>query len=290
MLRSLRQVLALIDAPGDVDTFPWENLRAEHIAAIRARLIAAGKAPATCNRILAAIRGVLKAAEMRELMPFDQYRRAVSAAAAVPGSRLPAGHMVTPAELSLLLAACAADRRPSGVRDAALIGVLYAGVRRFEAAAIHLGDVEDARRAVILRSGKGNKARIAFLAPGAWHALIDWIARRGDFPGALFVPVSETGAIETSGRGFSVQAIYQILQRRSDQAGIAPVSPHDLRRTVISVLLESGVDLVKVSKMVGHTDPKVTARYDRRPELENAAAAARLPFPYMTPTDEPAAG
>ena len=77
------------------------------------------------------------------------------------------------------------------------------------------------------------------------------------------------------------QAVRLILQRRAAQAGVADFTPHDLRRTNITELLDNGADLATVQKLAGHADPATTARYDRRGEQAKKDAAARLEIPHV---------
>ena len=74
-------------------------------------------------------------------------------------------------------------------------------------------------------------------------------------------------------------SIAYILRRRQEQAGTAPFSPHDLRRTTITDLLEAGEDVLTVQRLAGHADVTTTARYDRRGESAKRLAGRRLTIP-----------
>jgi len=71
-----------------------------------------------------------------------------------------------------------------------------------------------------------------------------------------------------------------LLKIRAQKAGVKPFTPHDLRRTFVSRLLDSGVDIAIVAKMAGHSNIQTTARYDRRPEEAKRRAANLLQIPY----------
>ena len=129
-----------------------------------------------------------------------------------------------------------------------------------------------------VRHGKGNKARVVHALNGAKAALDDWVSLRGIEPGPLFYPIRKGG--EILGQRLNGQAVRHILRKRAGQAGLEKCSPHDLRRTFASHLLDAGADIVSVQALMGHSSVTTTARYDRRGERARRKTAAMLHVPY----------
>jgi len=260
----------------EVPTWTWHELTAAHMAAIRSRL-EERHSPAYANKVLSAVRGVLKSAWRLKLMAQEDYARAIDIQP-VRGESLPAGRDLAPGEIALLMRACSEDMTPAGVRDAALIGLgVTCGYRIAEAAALDIDDYDYETGRIVVK-GKGRKERTVFTANGAKDALDDWIEIRGKDPGPLFVRIRKGG--ELTGGRISTTSLGRMLKKRQAQAELESFSWHDMRRTTAGDLLDVGVDLVTVQKVLGHASPTTTARYDRRPEAVKQAAIAKLQVPY----------
>lgn len=277
MLAALEVVASLLtDGQADAAGLPWWELRYQHTQAIRAALLDAGYAPATVRKTLSALRGVLQESWRLGLMPADDYHRAVDLST-VPGERLPAGRGLGAGELRALFGAC--DPTASRTLDAAVVALLYgAGLRRAEAVALDVADYQAADGALVVRSGKGARDRRVFLTGGAQHAIDDWLQTRGEAPGPLLCPVNKAGTVTV--RRITAHALYRRLDRLAVRAGVARFSPHDLRRSFVSDLLDAGADLAAVQALAGHRRPETTVRYDRRPDTARRRAASMLHVPY----------
>lgn len=282
--RTMRQALdtiagLLTTGQLDATTAPWAALRYEHTQAVRAAL-RERYAPATANKMLSALRGVLREAWRLGQTDAESYRRAADLAA-VKGSRLPAGRALDAGELTALFAACAVDTSPAGARDAALLALLYGGgLRRSEAVALELTDYDPQSCELRVR-GKGDKERTAHATNGGKAALDLWLDKRGDAPGALLNPVNKGGKV--ANRPMTDQAAFGALRKRAKQAGVASFSPHDLRRSFISDLLDAGADISTVQQLAGHANVTTTQRYDRRGEKVKRKAAELIHVPFSGP-------
>jgi integrase len=257
---------------------PWHLLDERQTDAIRTRL-SNYYAPPTTNRMLAALRGVLKEAWRLELMDAETYHRA-TAIQNVPWSTLPRGRTLDEGEIRALFAVCADDPTPAGVRDAALLTVLYGGgLRRSEVTALEVGDYDIVTGALTIRSTQVSRERVVYARDGAAEALSPWIATRGSEAGLLFVPINKGARILVQHERMSDQAIYRALVKRGEQAHVTAFSSGDLRRTFITRLLEAGADIATVQRLAGHSSPTTTQRYDRRSQTVQRELARMLDVP-----------
>ncbi len=277
MVERLRAVAALLGVP--YEQVVWHELRFQHVDALRQRLLAQGRSPATVNLTLAAFRGIARYARNLGLMTAEEHDR-IRDVKAARGSRLPAGRAVLAGELGALVRACVADPTPAGVRDAAIFAVLYiGGIRRSELAGLDVADWTPAPPTLRVRHGKGDQERLVPLVGAAAAALDDWLAVRGDRPGGLFLAITRHRTIV--GTGMTSHAVYNVLAKRQREAGVAKLSPHDFRRTFVGDLLDAGIDLATVQQLAGHASVATTARYDRRGEATKRRAVEALHFPYQ---------
>src|SRR6478672_1394769 len=286
MRQALDTIASILTAGGcDHTTLPWGALRFQHTQAVRAVLQEKYEA-ATANKMLSALRQTLRAAWNLGYMTAEEYQRAINFKA-VTGEQPEAavGRALKFGEWIGLFAVCAADASPSGVRDAALIALFkIAGLRRAEMAALSLQDY-DATNHNLTIHGKRNKTRVVPIEDaGALDALADWLyllfnaGTRQAMTGPLFTRILKGGAI--THERLTDQGLYHILDTRRQEARIATFTPHDLRRTFAGDLLDAGVDLSTVQKLMGHANANTTSGYDRRGERAKRDAVRKLHVPY----------
>ena len=102
---------------------------------------------------------------------------------------------------------------------------------------------------------------------------------RATEPGPLFIPINKGG--HASVRRMTDHAIWKMVQKRGAEAGVKKFSPHDLRRSFCSDLLDLGADIAVVQQLAGHANIATTARYDRRGEKPKQKASEMLVVPYV---------
>jgi len=146
------------------------------------------------------------------------------------------------------------EQSEAGLRDHALLELLYAtGLRVAECCGLDLDDV-DRRRGAVRVMGKGGKERVVPAGDAALGALDAWLSVRGEDSGALF----------TNSRGgrLGTRSVHRIVKRRARAAGIdRRVTPHTLRHTFATHMLGEGADLRLIQELLGHSRLTTTQRY-----------------------------
>lgn len=279
-MRGSLEVIADVATGGRLaaDQFPWWALRQQHTDDIRSALLRSYK-HSSVNRHLSALRGILKRAWRLGLIDTDAYHRAIDLDP-VRGKSLPPGRDLSDGEILTLVQSCKADPTPLGLRDAALLALLFfGGLRRQELVALPVQDYDAEEGWVTIRAGKGGKDREVPLDRGSRDALAAWLRLRGSAPGPLICPIDRKRK-HAEIRPMSSQGVYAVCERRGRHAGVKRFTPHDGRRTCASKLLDRGADLATVQKLLGHASANTTALYDRRDRQAMKRAASLLHFPW----------
>ncbi|SDW22648.1 integrase/recombinase XerD [Amycolatopsis xylanica] len=212
-------------------------------------------AASSAARALVAVRGLHKFAHADGITEHDPARevRPPSPAKRLPKA-LPVGDV-----LRLLDTPPAEGER--SLRDRALLELLYSsGARISEAVGLDIDDIDADERTVLL-DGKGGKQRLVPIGRPAVEALHAYLvrarpelARRGRGTAAVF--------LNARGSRLSRQSAWQVLKDTAEQAGIsATVSPHTLRHSFATHLLEGGADVRVVQELLGHASVTTTQVY-----------------------------
>ncbi|NEQ77827.1 MAG: tyrosine-type recombinase/integrase [Okeania sp. SIO2C9] len=275
MRQSLNTMASLLTR-GECDaiTLDWSKLRYQHTAALKV-VLRQKYSPSTVNKMLCALRRVLKEAVRLDLIDPQNYSHAVDLSnMRVQGK--PRGRALTRSEITRIMEVCQSDS-PIDVRDTAIIAILRGtGLRRAEVVNLDLEDFDPTTGKVQVRLGKGGKDRMVYLPESAIALVENWLKVRGEMPGPLLCPVNKGGNLQM--RRMCPDAVLKILKKRALQAGVEEFSPHDFRRTFCSDLLDANVDIVTVQKLAGHASPVTTAKYDRRGEETKKRAVQNLEF------------
>jgi integrase/recombinase XerC len=161
-------------------------------------------------------------------------------------------------------------------RDASLLlFLLNTGLRLSELLALQMGDVEIGERKglVIVRQGKGNRERTIPLNVAARKALQDWLAVRPQ-KASNFIWT----AVEDESNSLTARSVQRILKRLGQEAGIPDLHPHLARHTFAKNLIDSGVGLEKVARLLGHSNLNTTRIYITPNERDLELAVEKLDF------------
>jgi len=230
------------------------------LAAYVAHLREAGKAPASVARALVAVRSL-----HRFLLDEELAERDPGVDLDVP--RVPAGlpKALSEADIESLFAQVRGNE-PVALRDRAVLEVLYGtGARISELVGLSLADVDPASK--LLRVfGKGSKERVVPLGRMALGALVAWLGPqgRGAFEPQQWARRGDAEAVFLNQRGgrLSRQGAWGIVRRYGDDAGLGDrLSPHVLRHSCATHMLDHGADIRAVQELLGHASISTTQVY-----------------------------
>ncbi len=262
----------------NLEDIDWHLLQPEHVIALVAALREDGYAPNTSSLYVNAVRGVMNEAWRMSLISQDHLLKMRSVKAA-PGTRLSQGRNLRRTLIREMMEVCAADPRPQGLRDAAVIGILYgSGMRKSESVNLDLQQVNFDERSLRV-TGKGNKELIKYAPAWAFAKLQAWLEFRrdqlkdGEEDDTFLFNRIRRGSHVTRER-ITKHAIYYIARQRGEQVGVK-IMPHDFRRSFITRVIEEH-DLSIAQKLAHHTNIQTTASYDVRDDNERRRAVDRF--------------
>ncbi|MDO5494902.1 MAG: site-specific tyrosine recombinase XerD [bacterium] len=212
-------------------------------------------AASSAGRVLASVRGLHKFALLEGLVGED-----VAVGVSPPSTRKELPHVLTVSQVEALLGAVSGEE-PADLRDRALLEVLYGtGARISEAVGLAADDVDSETRSVRLL-GKGSKVRVVPIGSFALEALEAYtvrarpvLASKGRGTAVLF--------LNSLGRPLSRQSAWAILRKAAEKAGIGvEISPHTLRHSFATHLLDGGADVRVVQELLGHASVTTTQIY-----------------------------
>lgn len=155
-------------------------------------------------------------------------------------------------------------------RDTALVlTLLDTGVRAAELCALTVGDFDTRTGALQVRRGKGGKGRTVYVGARARRALLRYLLTRAtDAPSAPLFPSL------TTGRALTPNALLLLCRRLGARADVPHCHPHTFRRTCALESLRAGMDLIRLARLLGHSDLQTVKQYLALVESDLQAAHA----------------
>jgi len=170
-------------------------------------------------------------------------------------------HFVSEDDLARLLASPPADA-PLGLRDRAILETLYsAGLRVSELTGLNMGDV-DLNEGVALVRGKGKRERLVLLGPQAQEAVRRWLEARGQIKSGRRGANADAVFLNKRGTRLTARSVGRLLEKYLALTGLDQrTSPHTLRHSFATHLLDRGADIRSVQELLGHRSLATTQVY-----------------------------
>ncbi|MEN6640470.1 MULTISPECIES: tyrosine recombinase XerC [Gardnerella] len=155
---------------------------------------------------------------------------------------------------------CPKNQKAVGLRNAAILELLYAtGIRVGELTSLNIQDINFSSHTIKV-TGKGNKQRVVPFGVPAYKALSAWISKDGREI-LLRNSVEEAVFLGTRGKRIDQRLVRQIVHDEAKSAHVPDISPHALRHSAATHMLNGGADLREVQELLGHSSLNTTQRY-----------------------------
>ena len=249
-IESYRRDLAKLKAFAEAEDIGLTEMSRTDLRAFIAGLSKSGLSPSSINRIISAVRGFYKF-----LLLDGHIKKHPAENLDTPSKGFYLPKFMTEDEIDTLF------RQPDvaqeiGLRDRAILELMYAaGLRVSEAAGLRVDDI-DIDSGILTCKGKGNKERKVPLGKSAVEWLKSYLAARSKH---------DTGInklfVSTQGRPINRQTIFKLIKEYAEKADLSDISPHTLRHSFATHLLQRGADSRSVQAMLGHADISTTQIY-----------------------------
>lgn len=270
----LNRSASILKRGTDADNYPWEQLNYAAVAKVRAALLDDGYAVSSVNMALSALRGVAQTAFNLNCLDAEALAR-IRSVKRVSGDIQRKGRALDKQEIRALIQA--AKQHPQPVRrcrDVAIVLTLCGtGLRAGELVKVERKDYDNG--ILMVRQGKGRKYREIHVADTVDKAIRAWLkVSVNEADSALFRRIQRND--KAASQPLTTTGLTGILTELQLTSGIARFTPHDMRRTFITLLLEQGVDINTVRQLAGHRDISTTTRYDCRGDSMKISASRRI--------------
>ena len=257
---------------------PWELMDRSWLLLVTRRMKDQGAGKSAINGVLTALRGVAREAWDHQMMSLENYMR-IKGTKNVKGETNKEKRLVTPEEVASLFKATG-TLTAIGLRNRAMLGLLYGGgLRRSELVGIDVEHYNPDRQSITIHHAKGNKVRVAYPPAWATQALEDWLNHgRNWTAGPVFCRILKGDNILVD-RRLTAHGVQKTLESKVMEANLERFTPHDLRGSMISYLLDIGEDIKTVANIVGHRSVNTTASYDRRGERARQKTNRKVDIP-----------
>ncbi len=231
----------------------WSDLTRADVQAFISRRVEQGRAPTTVTNEVYALLGVLRfQQEQGKSIPESVFRVKLPKDPELAPRYLPEAEAQ---RLEQHMRAYLTDDTPEGRRDAVAYFLLaHTGLRLSELLDLKRADLDLAGQRLRIEEAKGRRDRVVYLSQTCTQALERYLAGQVAAPEVALL-------CHSSGQGVSYRWVQERVRQSGEAAGVAGVSPHRLRHTFATRLINLGVPVTTLQRLLGHRDLGTTQRY-----------------------------